>query len=67
VAQHSMQLSENREFIASDRWKCGKSPGGAHYWMIQNYLMTCRYCNNSKEIKKDSVGWTKTEVKTVVK
>jgi hypothetical protein len=62
-SQHSMKISDNKEFITSDRWKCNKSPGGAHYWMIQKYEMTCRYCNYIKPVNTAALGWTKPEVK----
>ncbi len=63
MAQHSTKVSENKEFITSDRWKCDKSPGGAHYWMIHQYQMTCRYCNQSKQVNTAQFGWTKPEAK----
>jgi hypothetical protein len=61
VALHSMKVAENKEFITSDRWKCDKSPGGAHHWIVQNYLMTCRYCDYSKPVDGARLGWTKPE------
>jgi hypothetical protein len=65
MAQYSMNLSENREFIHSDRWRCEKSPGGAHYWIVHNFEMTCRYCNSRKETDGAGVGWPKPGLKKI--
>jgi hypothetical protein len=45
-----MKISDNQEFIASARWRCEKSPGGAHHWIINGYQMTCKYCNMTKPV-----------------
>jgi len=63
MGQSSMKVTGDREFIASDRWKCEKSPSEAHYWIIQRYQMTCKYCNSSKEVNSDRFGWSKPESK----
>jgi hypothetical protein len=63
VGQESMKAFENKEFIASERWKCVKSPSGAHYWIIHSYDMTCKYCNNNKEINTNRFGWSRPEPK----
>jgi len=50
VRQSSMKVSQDKEFIASNRWKCEKSQTGAHYWVIQCYQMTCKYCHHIKQV-----------------
>jgi hypothetical protein len=63
MAQRSVKISENKEFIDSERWKCSKSPTGAHHWMICSDQMTCKYCNGSKPVDANRFGWTRTEAK----
>jgi hypothetical protein len=63
MGQSSIKASENKEYIASDRWKCEKSPSGAHYWIIQSYQMTCKYCSYHKEVNPVSAVLPKPEVK----
>ena len=60
---YTMKASENKEYIESGRWKCDKSPGGAHHWIIGNHQMTCKYCNCSKQADTSGPGWSKPEVK----
>jgi hypothetical protein len=55
MRQGMTKVSENKEFIASDRWKCEKSPSGAHYWMIDHRQMTCKHCSSIKQI--ESLGY----------
>jgi hypothetical protein len=50
MRQGLMKASENKEFIASDRWKCEKSPSGAHHWIIDCHQMTCKHCSCSKPV-----------------
>ncbi len=59
----SMKISENREYIESDRWRCNKSPSGAHHWIIHSQEMTCKYCDLSKQINSASSAWPKTETR----
>jgi|WetSurMetagenome_2_1015567.scaffolds.fasta_scaffold1096662_1 hypothetical protein len=61
MPQHQMKASEDKEFIASDRWKCLKSPSGAHHWIINCDQMTCRYCRYSKSTDITRPGWPKPE------
>jgi hypothetical protein len=63
MGQNSMKASENREYIESGRWKCDKSPSGAHYWLIHQQQMTCKYCNSYKEVNATGSGWPKPEIK----
>ena len=58
-----MKIFVNKEFIASGRWKCDKSPSEAHYWIVHSNQMTCKYCNYSKPVNTDRFGWPKAEVK----
>jgi hypothetical protein len=58
-----MKVSGDREYISSDRWKCAKSPSGAHHWIIQNYQMTCRYCNDVKQAGTTNPGLPAPETK----
>jgi hypothetical protein len=57
----SMITSDNHEFVASDRWKCGKSPSGAHHWIIQKNQMTCKYCELIKSLDIQRNEWIKPE------
>jgi hypothetical protein len=59
MGQSSMKASGDKEYLASGRWKCEKSPSGAHHWVVQSYEMTCRFCNDIKEINSARFGWTK--------
>jgi hypothetical protein len=52
----SMKMSENREYIESNRWKCNQSPSGAHYWIIRSQEMTCKYCHYCKPLYTTEVG-----------
>jgi hypothetical protein len=61
MGQSSMKSTGDKEYITSDRWKCEKSPSGAHYWIIYSYEMTCKYCNGNKPINTNRFGWSKPE------
>ncbi len=63
MGQKSTRVSDNQEYITSERWKCEKSPSGAHHWIIDCGQMTCTYCNYSKDINANLFGWSKPEVK----
>jgi hypothetical protein len=63
MGQRSMIVSENQSYMASDRWKCSRSPSGAHHWIIQSSQMTCKYCDLSKPMDSQRHGWTKLETK----
>jgi hypothetical protein len=52
----SIKVAVNKEYITSDRWKCNKSPGGSHHWIINGYQMTCKYCNDSKSASTTGAG-----------
>jgi hypothetical protein len=40
----------NKEYFDSLRWKCEKSPSGAHHWIIKYDQMTCKYCTETRPI-----------------
>ena len=40
----------NKEYIDSGRWKCNKSPSGAHYWIIIHDQMKCKHCNEHRQV-----------------
>ncbi len=42
--------SSNQEYLDSGKWKCDKSPGGAHHWIIKYDQMTCKYCTQTRQI-----------------
>jgi hypothetical protein len=44
----------NKQYLVSNSWKCDKSPEGAHHWMIDHKQMSCRYCNDSRQV--DNTG-----------
>jgi hypothetical protein len=48
--------SDNKEYFSSDRWKCQKSPSGAHFWIIIAYEMTCKYCKNNKSLNTNPIA-----------
>ncbi len=47
-----MKTGQYPEYLANGEWKCRKSPTGAHYWLIVNEGMTCRYCSKHKDLEK---------------
>jgi len=59
---YTMNVSDNKEYIESSRWKCDKSPSGAHHWIVSNHQMTCKYCNCNKQADITGPGWSKPEV-----
>jgi hypothetical protein len=61
--QRSIKVTDNQEYMASDRWKCSKSPSGAHHWMIHSGEMICKYCELIKPMDTKRYGWTKSETK----
>jgi hypothetical protein len=63
VGYSSMKVSENREYIESNRWKCNQSPSGAHHWIISGQRMTCKYCSCDKQLNTTASGSPKTETK----
>jgi hypothetical protein len=42
------------EYLANGQWKCRKSPTGAHYWIIVNQGMICRYCSEHRALEKST-------------
>lgn len=40
----------NKDYLESGRWKCDKSPGGAHYWIVSQDHMTCRHCAENRKV-----------------
>jgi hypothetical protein len=63
MGNSSIKVSENREYLESDRWKCKKSPSGAHHWIISGQQMICKYCDSCKQINASGSGWPKPEAK----
>ncbi len=47
-------IVSNKEYFDSLRWKCDMSPSGAHYWIIKDEQMTCKYCRKSRQIATPS-------------
>ncbi len=37
-----------KEYIESGRWKCAKSPTGAHHWHITEDQMVCIHCKENR-------------------
>jgi hypothetical protein len=56
MAKWSAKPSGNEEYLTSGRWKCEKSPSGAHHWIILQNEMTCRYCECSKQVVPGGTG-----------
>ncbi len=46
----AMKYHQEKEYINSGRWKCVKSPHGAHHWIVQQNEMVCRYCQEIKPV-----------------
>jgi hypothetical protein len=63
MGQSSMKASGDKEYLTSDRWKCDKSPSGAHYWIIHSYEMTCKFCSEIKPVNATGFGWPKPDAK----
>jgi hypothetical protein len=40
--------AKNKEYFNSGGWKCDKSPGGAHYWIVSEGHMTCKHCMENR-------------------
>jgi len=40
----------NKEYIDPGRWKCEKSPSGAHYWIISQDQVSCKHCAENRQI-----------------
>jgi len=53
-----LRSSQDKEFIISERWKCEKSPSGAHHWIISNHNMICKHCSMCKELDNNRFGRT---------
>lgn len=41
-----------KDYVKSKSWKCKQSPSGAHYWIVKEWNMKCKYCNSHKRIDK---------------
>ena len=39
-------------YYKSGRWKCDKSPSGAHYWLVRTHDMECKYCHEVRQLKQ---------------
>jgi hypothetical protein len=63
MGQSSMKASGDKEYLSSGRWKCEKSPSGAHFWIIHIYQMTCKYCGEKKLTSATSYNWPKPELR----
>ena len=38
------------EYFESGRWKCHKSPTGAHHSAITGKTMKCKYCGEKRDV-----------------
>lgn len=47
-----VKVAHYSEYLTSELWKCSQSPTGAHYWLIVNQGMTCKYCSEIRLLKK---------------
>ena len=54
MAKH-IRTQSYAEYLKGDRWKCGKSPTGAHYWVIGKQ-MVCKYCLTVKQTETALYG-----------
>ncbi len=59
MRQKSIKSLEDKEYLASGRWKCNTSPGGAHHWIVDYDHMTCKYCHSTKSVDMNPLGWSK--------
>lgn len=56
------QAELNREYVSSGRWKCDKSPTGAHHWvrlthttrLLEGGYFNCKYCN---DVRRFITSW----------
>lgn len=39
-----------KKYLESRIWRCKESPSKAHYWVINNGRMICKYCNESRRV-----------------
>jgi hypothetical protein len=44
----------NKEYLSSERWKCEKSPSGAHHWIVRQCRMTCKYCCENRLVQEQN-------------
>ena len=44
---------EDKEYLESGNWKCSKSPSKAHYWLISDGDMKCKYCSEVRDVDHD--------------
>ncbi len=58
-----MKVSQDQEFIDSKRWKCIKSPSGAHHWMIRCGQMTCKHCGENRSLGSENPIWSNSRPK----
>jgi hypothetical protein len=42
----------NKAYLNSERWKCDKSPSGAHHWIISQGQMNCKYCCENRLVQE---------------
>ncbi len=49
-----MKIGHSSEYLTNELWKCSQSPTGAHYWLIINQGMTCKYCSEIRHLKKSA-------------
>lgn len=49
-----------QEYLSRKKWKCSKSPTGAHYWKGDETCLICEYCGKKKDIdsSKFNTGYT---------
>ena len=40
----------DKTYLESGRWKCEKSPSGAHHWIIKDGKTKCKYCLSIRQL-----------------
>jgi len=64
MGQGSTRNCWDKDYLVSDKWKCEHSPSGAHYWLVDGFIMTCKFCNDTRSVNTDRYGWSKHPTKT---
>ncbi|MDD5704151.1 MAG: hypothetical protein PHU23_19125 [Dehalococcoidales bacterium] len=58
-----MNAVGEKEYIDSGSWKCSQSPSGAHHWIIEHNQMTCKHCQNIRQLTNTAFNYIQPQVR----